>query len=295
MNIIGRVLIGAVTALALAWPSAAEEPLSDDPPECHWPAEKADRWAACAVAAREGSGLWVLAHMNLASDAFLERDFETAAHHYDLTTQTELQGIMSDPFFHAFRSSTFFYVGRRDEALVDAKTVLSFIERDLSGVQPDAPPLDDADLVTLYAAILEVLVAADAPEAEQALEAFRALPADSVYDVMNRAAVFTELGLYDEAMPFSDVALELSNNHPAALNNHCYLLTLMGRADEAIGYCEQAIATEPDEPTLLHSYAAALAAAGRCDEADANLTRAAELNPSAVAYQEPLACDPTVP
>jgi len=292
---IGRVLIGAVTALALAWPSAAQEPLSDDPPECHWPAGQPEQWGACAAAAQEGSPPWVMSHMNLGTNAFLEHDFERAAHHYDLSKSSALGNTYSDPFLHAYRSATFLHVGRQADALEDARTVLYFIEQDLSGVQEAAPSLTDANLIVLYESILEVLVAAEAPEAEQALEAFRSLPADSVYDVMNRAAVFTELGLYDEAMPFSEVALERSNNHPAALNNHCYLLTLMGRADEAVGYCEQAIATEPDEPTLLHSYAAALAAAGRCEEADANLTRAAELNPSAVAYQEPLACDPTVP
>jgi len=295
MGMMGRVLIGAVGALAFAWSSTAQEPFSDDRPECHWPAGAPDQWNECAAAANSGSPLWVLAHMNLGTIAFFEHDFESAAHHYDLSKPGASESHMSDPFLHAFRSATFLQVGRQADALEDARVVLTYIERDVSDVPADSPPLDDADLIVLYESILEVLVTAEAPEAAQALAAFRILPAVTVDDVMNRAAVFTELGLYDEAEVFSEAALERSKNDPGALNNHCYLLTLMGRAGEAIGYCEQAVVGMPDEPAVLHSYAAVLAAMGRCDEAEDNRRRAAELHPSIVEYQTPLVCDAPAP
>jgi tetratricopeptide (TPR) repeat protein len=281
-------MLAAAAALAGS-PDVEEKARVDDPPECHLPNDVEGKWAACAEAATIGSIAHVIANMNLGSEAYVRGDYEMAARFYDFTV-IEGQDIYSDPFLHAFRGAVFERVGRHEEAVADARKTLEFIALGQADWEGEIALTDPARAV-LYESILEVLADNGAEEYPDALAAYRALPVNDLYDRMNRAAIYTELGLYDDALPFSEEVLAAMPDHPGLLNNHCYLLALMGRGEEAVPYCERAVAADPHVAAFQDSLAEALSAAGRCEEARAALDTAAELEPSAVIYKEPLPCE----
>ncbi len=279
----------AAAVLATSSPGDEERPRVDNPAECHWREGAEQQWEACAERATIGSAMHVLANMNLGTQAFLRGDMEMAARFYEFTA-VDGQKMYGDPFFHAFRGVVFDRIGRGEEALADARKVLEYIE--LGHFDPELEtPLDEEALTALYVYTLEVLANQDAPELDAAVSAYGALPTTTWIDAVNRAAVLTEIGLYDDAVPFSEAALKEQPEHPGLLNNHCYLLALMGDGEAAVPYCERAVAADPFEASFHDSLAEALNAAGRCAEAVAAQARAAQLEPSTVGYKEPLSCE----
>jgi tetratricopeptide (TPR) repeat protein len=280
----------ALAPMAHAWQSD-NEPM---PPACRQNARGVVDYAACAAAAEEGSALWRLSQINLGTLAFRDQDYTTAAQHYDAADPPGGDRLYSDASYHAFRAAVLAHVGRNEEAAEEARISIAVMDGDdsIPEYARERFTPETVDVEQVYVAILPILKRADSPSYARILAAYRAVPVDGWISWANRAAVFDELGAHDEALAASVQALSFQPDHPALLNNHCYILTNAGRAREGLAYCERAVSTAPDIGAFRHSYAVALAGAGECVRAREELERASLLDPSAAAYREPIACTP---
>ncbi|MBL1431739.1 MAG: tetratricopeptide repeat protein [Robiginitomaculum sp.] len=233
------------------------------------------------------SGLKSLAYINLGTLAFLQYDTTEAAHFYDLA-ETTGKTISSDPFFHAYRSATYSEVGRHEQAVIDAKHVLNFIQNN--------PHIDTSQQIPLLEMIIEPLHLAKAVKLkETVLNKYTKLPIRDWVDAHNRATSFMQINEYETAIPYAEQAYLAQPEHPAVLNSKCYLLAKTNRADEGIPYCEKALQIQPNKASILHSYAFALAKNGQCLDSQTALQKARKFQPAVVTYQQQIACEPSIP
>jgi Flp pilus assembly protein TadD len=282
--------IAALGACLFAAAARAEE--AEVPPACRADAAGAVDNQACADAAAPDSPARTLALINLGSRAFERGDYAAAVRYYDEAQPPDGEQIYSDAVFHAYRGAAYFHVGRDHEALADARIAVGLLKND-----EDAPAEArrhftgaDVNMETVYLAILPILQRAHAPELADALIAYRALPARDWVSLANRAAIFEQMGDIEGAVAASQQALAMAPNHPAVLNNHCYILTRAGRAAEALPFCQRAVDVSPNVAAARHSYAAALAATGDCIGAARELGEARRLDPIAPQYRSSIAC-----
>lgn len=282
-------IIGLLAALLVLSGAAFAQ---DPGPACRPNARGAIDWARCAEMAPQGSEIWRLAMLNLGTQAHERGDFAEAARYYDAADPGDGRVMYSDPAFHALRADVYFGAGRLDDALADARIALAMVTRDesLPPVVLEAVGRFDVDLVAVYAMILPVLREGGDARYDEAFAAFEALPAASFSDFTNRAIVYRRLGDHPRAIDASTRAVALAPEHPAVLNNHCYVLTTAGRAAEGLPFCEGAIAAAPRVGVVRHSYAAALAGVGRCEDAARELQMARDLDPSNVDLRRDIAC-----
>jgi tetratricopeptide (TPR) repeat protein len=284
-----RLVFAAVAAM-LAVLGDAQAQNEAPPAICRGNPGEVD-WDACLAALPSNSEWRPLALINLGTRAFLNQDYAAAVRYYD-ESERPGQTLLSDVTFHAYRASAYWHAGRRDEGVREATTAHRMLERD-----PTLPatPLDyfppHVDAEGVYVLILPVLQAGEPARFERALAGFRALPAPTDFvSYSNRASVLQELGDLPGAVAYSASALTLQPDHPAVLNNHCYILYAAGRAGEALPFCERALAAAPHVAAIHDSLSDVLAALGRCEEAERAIARAREQDPSSASYREPITC-----
>jgi len=278
------VAIGLILAFALA---AQGEPGRDTPTACRPDGQGRVDYAACVAVARPGSPERSLALINLGTQAFLQNDFATAVRRYDEAVLPG-QKLYSDAIFHAFRGAAYQRVGRKTEALENARTALAVLRGQRFPGVSYPKQAEDPENVLPY--ILPILKEGQDPEYTSALAAYRGLPAKDWISYANRSAVLTELDDLDGAAAANAQAMKLEPNHPMVLNNACVLDTKRGRPTEALPYCTRAVAAAPDVAAVHDSRADALAALGRCAEAAGELQTARRLDPASKTYQRELAC-----
>ncbi len=284
-----RIGLTAVVVWAMAGAVTAQE--APQPPECRQDAAGQMDYSACAAAAPIGSPWRALALINLATQAFLASDYATAVRYYDEALPPQGQQLYSDVMFHAYRGSTYWNVGRREEATTDARLALRMLRRDPTlRLDPAQYLPPGADLENVYVLILPILQGGDAEQFQSALAEYNALPAQDWVSWANRAGVLEQLGDLDGALRANAEALRQEPDHPAVLNNQCYILTRASRAAEAIAYCERARSAAPEIASVRHSVATAYAALGRCAEATREMAEARRLDPVSTEYQQPIDC-----
>jgi Flp pilus assembly protein TadD len=233
-----------------------------------------------------------LSLINLGTQAFARDDFAEAVRLYDEARPPRGSSLYSDVYFHAYRGTAYSQVGRSDDALWDARAALAML-RNSETVPPESQVRNAAsavDLDMIYALIVPLLKTGGDPEFESARAAYLALPAADWYAYANRAAVLEQIGELSSALTMNEQALLMQPDHPAVLNNHCYILTRANRAEEALPFCERAVRSAPGIGAVHHSLAAALALLGRCNSAEQALAEARRLDPATVEYREPLVC-----
>lgn len=281
--------IVAAGALMVASPALAQQ--QQQPPQtCMANAQGATDWTACLRDSPADAPWRPLVLINLGSEALMRQDYSAAAGYYDQAAPPGSQ-VMSDAAFHAFRSVAYWHTGRNDEALRDAQLVHRMLLRDPTlPIPPERylPPQAQPDI--LYAFILPVFKALNAPELQPALTEFMALPATDWVGYANRSAVLLEVGDPQAALTMNTRALELAPNEPAALNNHCYIMFTLQRAADALPYCQRAVAGAPQVGAAHHSLASVFAALGRCADSEREIGEARRLDPATVEYQRPIAC-----
>ncbi|MCR5878439.1 tetratricopeptide repeat protein [Phenylobacterium sp. J367] len=235
----------------------------------------------------DGSPERSLALINLGTRAVLRQDYAAAIGFYDAAVPPG-DSIYSDPMFHAFRADAYAHVGRREEALADARIAL----RQMNGETFPGVPVNSLahDPDNVLPRILPILKAASDPGFDKAMRAYLALPARDWISHANRASVLADLGDYEAAAAESAKALAIEPNHPGLLNNVCYMQAKAGRPADGLPYCERAIAAAPDFAGLRDSYATALAGLGRCREAEVQMAEARRLDPVSIEYRRTLAC-----
>lgn len=290
MRLLLLAFLATVPLTALAQPP--EEAI---PPACLRSQTGHIDWKACSEAAPRGSYLWVLALINLGTDAFMRNDYAGAVRFYDLAVPPGGQRLYADAGFHAFRGDAYDHVGRTQEGLADARIALQ-IMRQLRSVPSEVVKLSQqstVDTELVYSLVLPMLKKADDPEFRTALEEFKALPLDDWVSMARRASVFGQLGDFSTAVELSERSMTTQSNNPMLQNNHCYILTRAGRATEAISYCERAARALPEAGAVRHSLASALAGAGQCVRAEAELSEARRLDPVSVDYRKPIPCTPS--
>lgn len=271
-------------ALALALTTAPQ----DVPPVCEMAPGVETDWAACAQALPEGSLQQRIARLNQATEAYLNRDYGTAAGLYDRLGDF---GPLSSELMYAFRADTLQQVGRDKDAAADAAAAWRLMA-DGSAAAPD-PDMQEAweegrrFVLTL---VLPILKKGRDPAFEEAFAAFRALPVKDAEAHGDLALVLEQLGDLEGALAASLVAVKAQPANAGYLNNHCYILVRAGRAAEGLPFCEKAVQGAPDVAAVRHSLAAALAGAGRCAEAEAALAEARRLDPATVLYRQAIEC-----
>ena len=271
-----------VSAIAAALLLAGAAHAQDPPAACQPDAQRRGDYKACADAAPKGSPVRALALINLGSEAVMAQNYEAAVRYYDEAIPPG-QKVYSDASFHAFRGQAYDQVGRKAEALTDARTALTLLDRPIGAGRP-------ADPESVLTYVLPILDGARAPEFEPALRRYLALPARDWITYANRAAVLAELGRYPEALAANAEAMKSEPGHPVLLNTDCVILTKSGRAAEALSSCQKAVELAPEVPAVHDSQADAFAALGRCDDAKAALAVARRLDPASTVYQRTLAC-----
>jgi tetratricopeptide (TPR) repeat protein len=272
----------------VAYAQGQDEP----PPQCRYDTSGNIDHAAC-LEASPASSLWrSLALINLGTDAFQRGDYAAAIKYYDEARPTNGDDFYSDASYHAYHAATLDVVGRRDEAIAEARRALAVLR--------NAPELPEevrrrfgsvnVDVELVYAAILPVLHSAGDPQAASVREAFLALPARDWVSWVNRAGVLEIIGDVAGGLQANAEALRLQPGHPAVLNNQCYLLARADRASEAMPYCDSALAVAPEISQIWHSRATVLAALGRCEESARDLAEARRRDPASQTYRQPIAC-----
>jgi tetratricopeptide (TPR) repeat protein len=242
-------------------------------------------YQACADAAPKGSPQRTLALINLGTQAYARQDFANAARLYDEAQPPNGQSLFSDAAFHAYRADTYSHLGRKAEALREARAALKILGGKIAIARPIDPEI-------VYERIIPILKDAGDPDFAPTLAAYKALPARDWMGYANRAAVLGKIGDYSGALAANAEAMKLQPSHPAVLNTACYFLAKSGRPAEALPYCERAATAAPDVAPIHDSYAVALAGLGRCVEAEARRATARRLDPSSAEYRTPLACKP---
>lgn len=287
-----RLFVAFVLSVALCAQPAFAQTQDQPPPQCRYNAAGQVDYAACAAAAAPGTPWRILSLINLGTEAFLRGDYAAATRYYDDAQPTNGQTFYSDPSYHAYRAASLQQVGRGDEALVEARRSLAVLNND-----PNLPEeirrrfgQYSVDRELLYALVLPVLHASDAPETDALRREYVSMPARDWVSWANRAGVLEQVGDLPGALAASEQALRLEPNQPAVLNNHCYILTRAERAAEGLPYCERAVAGAPDVASVRHSLAVALAQLGRCEDAQGALAEARRLDPVSVEYAQPIAC-----
>jgi tetratricopeptide (TPR) repeat protein len=279
----------AVGFLAMTGSAFAQQ--VEAPPQCRYNAAGQVDYEACLAVSPPGSPWRSLSLMNLATRAYMAADFATAVRYYDQAQPSDGSLMYSDAGYHAYYAATLHQVGRREDAIVQARYAL--------GVLRNAPELPEAarrfsatqvDPEVVYSAILPVLHAANDPQTESVMNAYLALPARDFVSWANRAAVMLEIGDLEGALRANNEAMRLSPSHPGVLNNQCYILVKLNRAGEALPHCLGALSGAPDIAAVRHSVASAYAALGRCREAEAELGEARRLDPVTEEYRTPIAC-----
>jgi tetratricopeptide (TPR) repeat protein len=277
--------------LGLSMAPQAVAPPQDIPAVCR--PDVADQMdvQACADAAPKGSPVRALALINLASQAYLAGDYARALGFYDEAVPPGMT-VTSDIVFHTFRGDTYFHAGREEAARADADLAWRMLKGEVSASgDPDTPMMiEDGLRFEVLIRILPILKDGDPATFAAAKAQVMALPATDGIALTNRAGLLAKLGDYDAAIADSRAALALAPDEAGVQNNHCFILYQAGRAAEGLPYCEAALATLPNAAPIRHSYALALAATGRCAEAETQIAEARRLDPSSVAYAEPLIC-----
>lgn len=289
------MLIALVAALAL---SAAQDPKPEEIPRaCNANLTAQFSWRACYAASDEGSLIRVLAALNVASEAYLERDYAEAVRLFDeVDVILDGEDLWPDPWLDAFRADAYQHVGRDKDALERAASSWTALRDEAAAgaalAESGLEPLSDEDTGNVLTLILPVLKKGGHPAFAPALAAFRALPVTGWADQARRAGVLEQLGDFDGALAASNEALKAQPGDPGLENNHCYILTRAGRPAEALPFCERAVAGLPEAAYARHSLAATLAGLGRCEDSAAELAEAARLDPSSALYRQPIACTP---
>lgn len=281
------VIIAAIVAFACGATLAAGQNAQQTPAECRPNVQGVIDFRACAAAAPVGSGIRMLALINLGTEALESRNFAEAVRLYDEAVPPGKK-ITSDVRFHAFRASAYDHVGRSEEAYEDARLALDM----LNGRPGPAGQVSGApgEAALVYELVLPILKERGDSGFTGGLAAYRSIPVSDWIGWANRAAVLEQLGDFQAAIAANGEALKLNAGHPAVLNNHCYILVRAGNAADAMPYCERAVAAAPNEASIRHSFASALAATGKCVEANAELDAARRLDPTSVTYKQPLDC-----
>ncbi|HEX8901829.1 tetratricopeptide repeat protein [Vitreimonas sp.] len=285
-----RRLLLALMLGALATPVWAQQ---DQPPlQCRYDASGRVDYQACLDASAPGTPWAMLSHINLGTRAFLNADHATAVRHYDAAQPGNGDTFYSDAEFHAYYAATLHQVGRLDDGVVQARRALAVMnaDRSLPSSVRDRFSAVPVDRELVYAAILPVLHAAGDEQAEAVRVSYLQMPAVDWVSWANRAGVLQQIGDLRGALSASEQSLQLQPDHPAVLNNHCYILTLLGRANEALPYCERAVEAAPGIAGARHSLASAYAALGQCGNARVQLDEARRLDPESEDYRHDLAC-----
>lgn len=281
-------MISLLLALLTAEPQVRDAPV---PPVCAGPTFVS--WRACAEAAPEGTPAYVLAMMNLGTEAYLQGDIAAALDYYD-KGETEGFSTTSDVVLHTFRAGARHYAGRMDEARADARIAWGFLD---GRPPPNTPqnlnlPINPEMRAGILSIILPILKDDEAATFQRARDQYLALPATDWITLSQRAGVLTELGEHEAAVAASKAALDLKPQDGLTQNNHCYALVEAGRAAEALPYCERAVAALPESAPVRHSLATVLAKLGRCSDAEAQLVIARRLEPANSLYRETAVCTP---
>jgi tetratricopeptide (TPR) repeat protein len=283
-------MLSLMLALMTATPAtqAQDAPV---PPACAGPTFVS--WQACAEAAQPGSPAYVLAMMNLGTDAYLRGDLGAALDFYDKADRDGFS-MTSDVTFHTFRADARRYGGRLEEARADARIAWGFLEgRPPANTPPNLILPINTEMRGAILSIILPIMKDDDPEAfRHARDQYLTLPASDWVALSRRAGVLTSLGENEAAVAASKAALDLRPADPLSKNNHCYALVEAGRADEALPYCEGAVAGLPELAPVRHSLATVLARLGRCADAEAQLAVARRLEPGSSLYREALTCTP---
>lgn len=211
-------MISLLLALLTAAPQVQESPV---PPACVGATFVS--WEACAEAAEDGTAAYAFAMINLGTQAYVQGDRAEALRFYD-KAGTNHQ-VSSDVIFHAFRSDTYRYAGRLDEARADARVAWDYLNDRLpAGTDPaDARPLNDEVRFIVLASILPALKDSD-PAFGGARDMFVALPANDWVMLTQRANTLSLLGEHAAAVADSKRAVDLQPHEPMLQNNHCYTL-----------------------------------------------------------------------
>lgn len=277
-------LLPAALACAALWAGTA----AAQTPECRADAQGQIDLQACAEAAPRGSPERQLALINLGTQAVMAQDYAGAVRFYDEARPSKPgEKLFSDPSFHSFRAIAYDRVGRKAEALEDARTALTMLGDERWKAMGNAEA-NDPEIV--LQGVLPILKRAGDRGYPAALATYRGLPARDWISHANRAGVLMELEDYPGAEAANAEAMRSEPNHPAILNNACYLLTKTGRAAEGLAFCVRAVETAPEIAAIHDSYATALAALGRCDQAEAELAKARQLDTASVEYRRKLDC-----
>ncbi|MDQ8029323.1 MAG: hypothetical protein REJ23_11395 [Brevundimonas sp.] len=281
-------VISLLLALMTGAPQAQEAP---PPPACIGATFVS--WQACAEAAQEGTPAYMLAMLNLGTEAYLRGDIASALDYYD---KGQLEGFSttSDVVLHTFRADARRYAGRMDEARADARLAWGFLDGRPPPGTPDNlnRPIPAEMRGAILGIILPMLRDDDAAAFQRARDQYLALPATDWQTLSQRAGVLTELGEHEAAVAASKAALDLRPQDGLTQNNHCYALVEAGRASEALPYCERAVTALPEAAPVRHSLATVLAKLGRCADAEAQLVIARRLEPAHSLYREAAVCTP---
>jgi tetratricopeptide (TPR) repeat protein len=277
---LNAIWFAAVLGCALgAMPANSQE--GDVPSACQMAVDRSiqfsdpiAQWQACAEAAPQGSSLWQLSKMNLATMAFEQQDFPAALALYDELDKGAMT-ILSDPYFHYARLVTFLEMGRDDRALKEARNIA---ELALAGQDPGASGeaaqilagswSEHPFMLSAMAVSISLLKKDGNEDGLAKLRiAIRTVPVTDEFDAVNFLYVLDELGLAGALEPRVMEMADRYPSEPGVLNNICYIMVKAGAAERYLGRCRRAVSLSPEIPNFQHSLYAAYATLGRCDEA----------------------------
>jgi Flp pilus assembly protein TadD len=289
VRLLGVALIALAATSATLWPSQAASP----------PASVQDPRPAAAQsqprqAMREREQL-VLTAMTRGVAAYNDGNSAAAVAAFDEADRVAGGMMFLNPDWHAIRALSFENVGRKEDALRDARLAYDFVRggptvskeiRDRFNASNESV---DLDAVYSMAFIFRKY---NDSRAEAATEALLSLTPTDAPGFTNRASFLSELARHDEAIQASTRALSLWPNEPAILNNHCHILTVADRARDALPFCRRAVRLAPNFGAIRSSYSSAFAKLGECTKAREQKTIALRLDPRSEEALKPLECTP---
>jgi tetratricopeptide (TPR) repeat protein len=235
----------------------------------------------CAKEVPEG-GYRSLAYINLGTIFYREGNFSVAANYYDLAS-VGVGTVGSDPLFHAYRGSTYNKTGRGNEAVADADKVLVWLKS--SDIKEDELHQE------LLEKIIPIYYENNKPDKLDAILSIYLNMREKYWlDYMNKSVMLSSINRYSEAYGYSSKALELESNHPAVLNNHCYILAQMGEPEKALPFCEKALKLLPNRAEIWDSVAFVKAKMGDCKGSETARLQALKFQPKVEDYKEPKLC-----